>query len=404
MTCFPELWPIKPLGDLVDVLDSKRVPVSARQRADRIGNVPYYGATGQVGWIDTALFSEPLVLLGEDGVQFFDPDKLKSYLIQGPSWVNNHAHVLRTHADIDRKFLNYYLNTADFRGLANGTTRLKLTQAAMRRLLVPVPELEEQRRVVELLEDHLSCLDAAAASIRKSLRRADQLVVSSLAKQVGIGREQGYLSTIGEQAEIIQYGSGAKCGTQEGDDAVPVLRMGNVKNGALVWDSLKYLPASHVDFPKLLLKPGDLLFNRTNSAEHVGKSAVFETDRTASFASYLIRVRFGPSVIPRWASMVINSPTGREYIASVVSQQVGQANVNGTKLKSFPLPVPPLDEQARRVAEHSAVLEGLERLRRSTRIAADRAQGLRRSLLVAAFSGRLTDHASDIDHLEEAAG
>lgn len=255
---------------------------------------------------------------------------------------------------------------------------------------IPVPPIAEQRRIVDLVEDHLSRLDAASALLRASLRRANAMAVSSLAAQVTSGSGHWPVSTVGQQAQVIQYGSGAKCGASNKESDIPVLRMGNVKDGALVWGNLKYLPCDHGDFPKLLLQPGDLLFNRTNSAEHVGKSAVFDLDRTASFASYLIRVRFGPQVSPVWASMVINSPMGREYVASVVSQQVGQANVNGTKLKAFPLPLPPWDEQVRRATEHAAVVEAREQLRRSVATAVTRAAGLRRSLLDAAFSGRLT--------------
>ncbi len=107
-------WLHRPLGQLVDILDHKRVPVSAKERASRSGDVPYYGAAGQVGWIDKPLFDEPLVLLGEDGVQFFDPGKSKAYLIDGPAWVNNHAHVLRARNDlVERRFLMYYLNWTD---------------------------------------------------------------------------------------------------------------------------------------------------------------------------------------------------------------------------------------------------------------------------------------------------
>lgn len=101
-----------------------------------------------------------------------------------------------------------------------------------------------------------------------------------------------------------------------------------------------------------MLEPGDLLFNRTNSPELVGKSAVFRRGTPSMlFASYLIRVQLGPECLPEWAAMVINGPIGRAYVASVRTQQVGQANVNGTKLAAMPIPLPPLDEQRRIVAE-----------------------------------------------------
>jgi len=210
---------------------------------------------------------------------------------------------------------------------------------------------------------------------------------------------------VAQAAELVEYGTSSKTheGQRPGD--VPVLRMGNVKDGRLVWGSLKYLASDNPGIQKIMLRPGDLLFNRTNSAEHVGKSAVFEGERElATFASYLIRVRFRPEVDPRWANMVINSPYGRAYVTSVTSQQVGQANVNGTKLKAFPLPIPSLGEQIARIRRHAEVVDRADRLLFEVQTAAQRLLSLRRSLLDAAFSGRLTGRSSDLEMVEEMAG
>jgi type I restriction enzyme S subunit len=128
----PKHWEIFPLNVLVDVLDNLRVPVNSSERSKRPGPVPYYGATGQVGTIDKAIFNEELLVLGEDGVQFFDQNKPKAYKISGPAWVNNHAHVLRPKKDrVLQNFLLHFLNQFNYIGYANGTTRLKLTQGAM---------------------------------------------------------------------------------------------------------------------------------------------------------------------------------------------------------------------------------------------------------------------------------
>ena len=95
--------------------------------------------------------------------------------------------------------------------------------------------------------------------------------------------------TVGEMVDEMQYGTSAK--TSEDATGVPVLRMGNIKDGSLVLDSFKYLPTDHEEFPALLLQDGDLLFNRTNSAELVGKSAVYRGNPSpCSCASYLIRI------------------------------------------------------------------------------------------------------------------
>lgn len=98
-----------------------------------MGNVPYYGATGQVGWIDNHIFDEELVLLGEDGAPFLDRLRPVAYVIRGKSWVNNHAHVLRG-VSCSNGFLLHQLNAVDYRPFVTGTTRLKLPRAPCARL------------------------------------------------------------------------------------------------------------------------------------------------------------------------------------------------------------------------------------------------------------------------------
>ena len=155
---------------------------------------------------------------------------------------------------------------------------------------------------------------------------------------------------VGEMVEQMQYGTSAK--TSQDATGVLVLRMGNIQNGELVLDVLKYLPADHDEFPDLLLRDGDVLFNRTNSAELVGKTAVYRGNPApCSCASYLIRARLLPAYVPEFLAYYINSPFGRAWVSTVVSQQVGQANVNGTKLKALSVPVPGLEEQQKIVAE-----------------------------------------------------
>ena len=143
---------IEPLEHLVDILDNQRIPVNATERLQRIGDVPYYGATGQVGTIDRAIFDETLILLGEDGVPFFDPTKHKAYEISGPSWVNNHAHVLRAKPEVVQRYLLHFLNIFNYTGYVNGATRLKLTQGDMKRIPVPIPDIAIQTKIVSKID------------------------------------------------------------------------------------------------------------------------------------------------------------------------------------------------------------------------------------------------------------
>jgi type I restriction enzyme S subunit len=164
----PKNWQVANLEQVVDILDSKRVPVNAKVREERAGSIPYYGATGQVGWIDDYLFDEELILLGEDGAPFLDPNKPKAYIIRGRSWVNNHAHVLRALDGMPSAYIKYYLDTFGYREFVTGTTRLKLNQAAMRRIPVPLAPPGEQKRIVEEINKQFSRLDEAVVSLKRA--------------------------------------------------------------------------------------------------------------------------------------------------------------------------------------------------------------------------------------------
>lgn len=176
----PKHWKRLPLGEVVDILDSRRVPVNAKEREGRQGTVPYYGATGQVGWIDEYLFDEELVLLGEDGAPFFDSAKQKAYVVRGPSWVNNHAHVLRTRDGMPSAFLKHQLDQVDYRPFVSGTTRAKLPQGPMRQIGLVVPPADEQRAIVAAIESHFSRLDAATASLERVQRNLERYRASVL--------------------------------------------------------------------------------------------------------------------------------------------------------------------------------------------------------------------------------
>ena len=140
----PQSMSIRELGDVASFLDSLRKPVRASDRTP--GNVPYYGANGVQDYIDGHIFDEPLVLLAEDGGHFEEPRRGIAYRIEGRSWVNNHAHVIRAGDLLDTWYLTWSLRHRDVRAFLTGSTRHKLTKSAAERIPVAVPPIESQRK------------------------------------------------------------------------------------------------------------------------------------------------------------------------------------------------------------------------------------------------------------------
>jgi type I restriction enzyme S subunit len=150
---------------------------------------------------------------------------------------------------------------------------------------------------------------------------------------------------LGNIAADVSYGTSQKAHVEA--KGIPVLRMGNItSDGGLLLSDLKYVSPRIKDLPRLFLQSGDIVFNRTNSYELVGKSAVFREDQPFTLASYLIRVRLLEKLNPEYVAYFINSTICRaKFIEPDVIQQNGQANFNGSKLRTIPIPLPPLAEQ-----------------------------------------------------------
>lgn len=189
--------------------------------------------------------------------------------------------------------------------------------------------------------------------------------------------------------ESSTYGTSSK--TNDDTEGVPVIRMGNILDGNLVLDNLKYLPTNHADVTKLDLEENDLLFNRTNSYELVGKTAIVNSEIAGkmTFASYLIRIRLlYKEVLANYVCHYINSHIGRGMLMTMVTQQVGQANINSKKLAALPIPLPPEKE----IKEISSLLNSFfqrERITENILFLNENLESLKQSILSKAFRGEL---------------
>ena len=364
-------------------------------------------------------------------------------LKNGIGFGSTEFHVIRLHEIYVRTLFFYFLVQEGFRKdaqrhMTGSAGQLRVPKSYLEEVMVPIPPLPEQHRIVTKIEQLFSDLDAGVEvlqEIRKQIRQYRQSVLkyafegkltaewrrknkgkiesaSKLLERIAEEKAQktkgkkhnklppldkSELPTLPEGWEwgvidditlLQQYGSSDKA--SEDSTGIPVLRMGNIQDGKLIYDNVKYFPSNHAEIKKYSLEPGDILFNRTNSAELVGKTAVYKQPFPKSlFASYLIRLKLSDLYIPDLLSYYINSLFGKRYIKSVVTQQVGQANVNGTKLSMMPIPIIPFEEQAYLmtiIEYHISIADKIEQILDLSERQSDR---LRQSILKRAFEGRL---------------
>lgn len=148
------------------------------------------------------------------------------------------------------------------------------------------------------------------------------------------------LVKLGDVCNSVEYGTSTKSAKI---GKTPVLRMGNIQNGRIDWSDLKYTD-DDAEIEKYRLNYNDILFNRTNITEHVGKTAIYKGEKEAIFAGYLIRINYKSEVInPDFLNYYLNSHEAKQYGNRVKSFGINQSNINGTKLKKYPFPFPQLE-------------------------------------------------------------
>lgn len=238
-----------------------------------------------------------------------------------------------------------------------------LGQKEFLKLPLCLPPLREQRRIAEILSSVDEAIKATQAVFEQA-RTVKQGVLNSLLTK-GIGHSHFKQTDIGEMPEVwkvvtvsdvltdSRYGLNTPLLSEP--LGVPVLRMGNIVDHALDFGDLKYAELSEADVEKYSIRRGDILFNRTNSRELVGKLAVANEDLDASFASYIIRLRTDRSQCDPWfLHLVLSSPAYQDHFRSIATPGASQANINAKKLGEVMVPLPPIAEQALIVAKLKA--------------------------------------------------
>lgn len=291
-----------------------------------------------------------------------------------------------------------------------GGAQPNISQIILKQHPIPLPPLSEQQRIVERIEELFAKLDEAKERLQEvadsfAVRKAAILhkaFTGELTKQwrreKGVSDESWEEKTIGEICSSLKYGTSKK---SSDDGEVVVLRMGNLQNGEIDWSNLAYT-SDEEDIKKYLLKSGDVLFNRTNSPELVGKTSIYRGEMPAIYAGYLIKLDYEKNiVVGDYLNYYLNSSKAKEYYMQVKTDGGSQSNINAKKIGEFEIPLSTLPEQH----EIVRLIDDLLARERSAQQATEQALAsidlMKKSILARAFRGELgTNKASEASALE----
>jgi type I restriction enzyme, S subunit len=265
---------------------------------------------------------------------------------------------------------------------ASGSTVKNLNTAIVSTVEIVLPPLDEQRRIAAILDraDALRRKRKQALELSNSLERSIFLEMFGSPESNPKGWKWGQ---IGDLLQETQYGTSERAGEK---GKYPILRMGNItSDGRISFEDLKYIDLNDKDLDKFTLRRGDILFNRTNSSDLVGKTAVFDRDETFAFAGYLVRARARDGVSPHYISGYLNSRHGKATLRSMAKSIVGMANINAKEMQSIPILVPDMHTQR----AYAKKLVFTEAYRRQCKLHMQSLDAVFSSLQSRAFSGQL---------------
>lgn len=386
----PDGWERRNLGGVdglrpaCEFLNSKRVPVNSTERAKREGPYPYYGANGKQGCIDDFIFDEPLVLLAEDGGFFFDEQRMASYRVDGKCWVNNHAHVLRALPDVLPDWLQLCVGYQDFSHLIPEPNRPKLNQANAKCVIVPVPPLTEQRRLVARIEALTSRLEQAREARQAALAEAETVFQRALEIEFSDDATEDWNEHAADELFEIVGGQVSPHDAEFRD--LPYLGPEHVESGT------GRIIGERVSVAELKMKSGKYRF----TSEHVVYSKIRPALRKVCTPEYpglcsadMYALQPNLARISReFLKFLLLAPPFSDY-AVEKSDRNAMPKINQTALRAFRFRIPDPPEQARLADLLNALLTKHSELRRLQTETEAELAAFTPALLAKAFRGEL---------------
>ncbi|MEM5662735.1 restriction endonuclease subunit S [Bacillus cereus] len=354
----PIEWDVKLIGEVCNILDSKRVPLNKENRDKIKGDIPYYGANGIVDYINDYLFDESLILMAEDGGYFSQyKDRHIAYKIEGKSWVNNHAHVLQPKVSKSLDWIYYCLVHKNILPFINGGTRAKLNQADLRQIPIQFPPLAEQQKIASILSSVDEAIDKTKAIIQQTEEVKKGLMQELFSR--GFGHKEFVKTHVGSipaswKVVVLSNCSEIKSGVTKGRKLsnketfpVPYLRVANVQDGYLDLSEIKYIDVTQEEMERYALEEDDILLTEGGDADKLGRGYIWHGEiPNCIHQNHVFRVRVDSTmIIPEYLAFLVGSDYGKSYFMQCAKQTTNLASINSTQLKAFPVLLPPQNEQ-----------------------------------------------------------
>lgn len=305
--------------------------------------------------------------------------------------------------EMSSKYLFYFLRheflAGKFIGESSQTTNIaNINTTTLGNYEIPLPPLPEQQRIVDRIESLFAKLDEAkekAQAVVDSFetRKAAILhkaftgeLTAKWREEHGVGMESWEKKSVGELCISLKYGTAKK---SDASGNVVVLRMGNLQQGEIDWSDLAYSNDPD-DIERYKLFPGDVLFNRTNSAALVGKTAIYRGEHPAIYAGYLIKLDYDhDKIIGDYLNYALNTLDAKKYCNSVKTDGVNQSNINAKKIGAYSFNVPNIPEQEKIVSVIQKLLSKEQQSKAAAEAVLDQIDLMKKSILARAFRGEL---------------
>lgn len=392
------------MGEVVLNKNNLRKPISLELRAKIKGNFPYYGATGQIDSLNDYTHAGEHVLIGEDGANLLSKAKPLAFIAKGKYWVNNHAHAVKTLSEMKCEILEFYINSLDLSPWVTGSAQPKLTRGNLDKIPFMLPPLNEQNEIIRKVNDCLVLVDSIKTrldQIPQILKRFRQAVLSAAVsgkltekwrtennKPVDIKLVSlGDVIINGPQNGIYKpstlYGSGYK-----------IVRIDGFYDGVLCdWSTFKRVQLEDSDVEKWSLRNNDILINRVNSIEYLGKCGLVENlPEETVFESNIMRITLNSEkVVAKFITIFLSSITGLSRLRENAKLAVNQASINQQDVKSCKIELPSISEQTEIVARVKKLFAWADNIEKQVNAAQQRVNNLTQSILAKAFRGELTE-------------